>query len=147
MCGRSSRMRRFDLTDEQWDQLKDLLPRERGRPGRPSRSNREMVNAMLWVLRTGAPWRDLPSSYGPWQRAWTRFSRWTRAGVWPSVLKVLAADVSGQGYLIDGTIVRAHQDAHGAKKTDRRPSGDRAVDPPQRFTLSWTNEDARFVSI
>jgi transposase len=63
-------MDRIELTDGQWRVVEPLLPPERGRPGRPSRSNREMVNAILWVHRTGSPWRDLPRGYGPWQSAW-----------------------------------------------------------------------------
>jgi len=83
-------MDRIELTDGQWRLVESLLPPERGRPGRPSRSNRGMVNAILWVHRTGSPWRDLPKAFGPWQSAWTRFDRWARAGVWQRALERLA---------------------------------------------------------
>ena len=75
-----------------------------------------MVEAMLWVLRTGAPWRDLPSAYGPWKSVYTRFSRWSAQGVLAQLFEALARERDAEGYLIDATIVRAHQDASGAAK-------------------------------
>jgi transposase len=75
-----------------------------------------MVNAMLWILRTGAPWRDLPAHYPPWKTVYWRFSRWTAQGIWKQILEQLTLDADTEGFLIDGTIVRAHQDAHGARK-------------------------------
>jgi transposase len=66
-----------------------LLPPLRPRTGRPARDHRTILDAILWVLRTGAPWRDLPERYGPWSTAWNRFRRWTAAGVWPRVLEAL----------------------------------------------------------
>jgi transposase len=73
--------RRFELTDEQWAVIAPLLPPERSRKARPARNNRRMVNALLWVLRTGAPWRDLPGHYPPWKSVHTRFSRWSKQGI------------------------------------------------------------------
>ncbi len=79
-----------------------------------------MLSAILWVLRTGAPWRDLPERFGPWSTAWTRFRRWTAAGVWPRVLRVLQREADRDGavdwrtHFVDGTVVRAHQHAAGA---------------------------------
>ena len=108
--------RRYELADEQWERISGLLPPERGRKARPARDNREMVNAMIWVLRTGAPWRDLPEYYGSWNSAYTRFSRWNRAGIWGRVLKVLAKDADPIAYMVDATIVKVHQDARGAQK-------------------------------
>ena len=71
---------------------------------------------MLWMLRTGAPWRDLPSAYGPWESVYTRFSRWSKAGVLERLFEALARELDGEGYLVDATIVRAHQDASGAAR-------------------------------
>jgi len=93
-----------------------------------------MVNAMLWLLRTGAPWRDLPSHYPPWKTVYTRFSRWKDQGIFQQLLAQLATDADEEGFLIDGTIVRAHQDAHGARKGGRKKSGVRAEDPQARST-------------
>lgn len=75
-----------------------------------------MVNAMLWILRTGAPWRDMPGHYPPWRSVYTRFSRWSKQGVWQRVLVALAEDANTEGYQLDSSSVRAHQDAHGAQK-------------------------------
>jgi len=103
------------LTEADWTRVEPLLPRGGGR-GRPGQSHRLMLEAMLWILRTGAPWRDLPPAYGPWQSVYTRFSRWSRKGVLKQLFDKLAEEHDGEGYMIDGTIVRAHQDASGAQK-------------------------------
>ena len=81
-----------------------------------------MVEAMIWMLRTGAPWRDLPAEYGPWKSVYTRFSRWSQQGILERIFNELAEDRDAEGYMIDGTIMRAHQDASGAakKKADKR---------------------------
>ena len=110
-------MERVELTDGQWRVIEPLLPPERGRPGRPSRGNRTMVNAILWVHRTGSPWRDLPQAYGPWRSAWTRFDRWARSGVWQRALERLARRRDCWVYMIDSSIARAHQHASGARRT------------------------------
>lgn len=112
--------RRFELTDEQWSVIGPHLPAERGRPTRPSIDNRSMVNAMLWVLRTGAPWRDMPDYYPKWKSVYTRFSRWSARGLWTEVLRALTKHADTRGYHIDGTIVRAHQDAHGARREGQK---------------------------
>ncbi len=110
-------MKRHELTNQQWEQIKDLLPPERGRPGRPAKDNRLMLNAMLWTLTTGAPWRDLPVEYGPWESVYTRFSRWSKQGVLAAVLDRLIRDKGKRPphAFIDATIVKAHQHAAGAK--------------------------------
>lgn len=81
-----------------------------------------MVNAMLWVLRTGSPWRDLPSHYGSWKSCYTRFRRWAQRGHWSAIVSILAQAHDHEGYLIDATVVRAHQHAAGAKggRKDKR---------------------------
>lgn len=84
--------------------------------GRDAKPHRPMLEAILWILRTGAPWRDLPRSYGPWHSVYTRFSRWSQSGVLAALFDALARERDGEGYLVDATIVRAHQDAAGAEK-------------------------------
>ncbi len=127
------------MTDEQWEQIEPLLPAEVGRVARPAKSNRGMVEAIVWILRTGAPWRDLPRYFGPWQSVYTRFRRWSQQGIWSQVLEKLAAQQDAESYLIDATIVRAHQDATGAqKKEDPKPLVTPEADQPQRFMLLWT---------
>jgi transposase len=127
-----SMKRRFELSDEQWAPIGPLLPAERGRKARPAIDNRRMVNAILWVARTGAPWRDLPEHYPCWQSVYARFSRWSAQGIWTRVLSQLTQDADTEGFHIDGTIVRAHQDAHGARKGGRQRSGVRAEVRPRR---------------
>src|SRR5579864_8109305 len=140
-------VRRHELTAQQWERIRDLLPPERGREGRPSIDNRQVVNAIRWILKTGAPWRDLPGHYPKWKTVHSRFSRWSHQGVWARVLAELAKDQDDESFLIDATIVRAHQDAAGAlKKRDSKPSGAPGEDRPRRFTLVSTPSEIRFIS-
>jgi transposase len=114
--------RRHELTDDQWTRLGPLLPPERPATGRPNRDHRTILNGILWHLRTGAPWRDLPERYGPWPTVYSRFRRWQLAGVWDRILTRLLADRDAAGdldwslHFLDATIVRAHPHAAGAKK-------------------------------
>ncbi len=114
-------MNRHELTDAQWTRLAPLLPPQRPSRGRPNHDHRRVVNGMLWRLATGAPWRDLPERYGPWRTVYSRFRRWQRAGVFDRVLANLqrAGDAAGELdwslHFVDGSIVRAHQHAAGAK--------------------------------
>jgi transposase len=133
--------RRYELTDDQWEGIRGLLPPERGRKARPAKDNRQMVNAMVWILRSGAPWRDLPPHYGPWKSVWRRFSRWRQQGIWQKVLAEFRKDADGIAYLVDATIVRAHQDAHGARKGGLGRSGTPVAGQRRRFTLWSTPGD------
>jgi transposase len=140
-------VRRHELKAEQWDRIRGLLPPESGREGRPSIDNRQIVNAIRWVLKTGAPWRDLPAYFPKWKTVHSRFSRWCQQGVWALVLAELAKDQDDESFLIDATIVRAHQDAAGAqKKQGPKPSGAPEEDRPRRFTLVSTPSEIRFIS-
>jgi transposase len=115
-------MHRHELTDAQWERLAGLLPPAKPPLGRPNLDHRQMVNGMLWMLKTGAPWRDLPERYGTWKSVYSRFRRWQKAGVWEHILAELQAQGDAVGELdwslhfVDGTVVRAHQHAAGAKK-------------------------------
>lgn len=104
-----------------------------------------MVNAIVWRLATGAPWRDLPERYGPWQTVYSRFRRWQRAGVWDRVLAALQAEADARGavdwalHFVDGTSIRAHQHAAGAKKGAAiRPSAAPAAASPRSSTCAPT---------
>jgi transposase len=134
---------RHELAEEQWHRIRDLLPPDQGQPGRQRRPNREMVNAMLWVLRTGAPWRDLPARYPNWKSVHTRFLRWSKRGVWKRVLDELAQDLDDELVIVDASIVRAHQDAHGGKKPAASKLDGRAAVRPPRYMLSWTVSGTR----
>ena len=99
--------------------MKDLLPPERkSQGGRPGKSNREILNAMIYWLNTGIPWRDLPERFGPWQSVYSRFRAWTKAGVWENVLtNLIQQDIVDETTLmLDSTTVKVHQHASGAKK-------------------------------
>ena len=113
-------MSRGDLSEVEWRILRVLLPVERepgkrGR-GRPPEDNRNVINGILWRLRTGAPWRDVPEKYGNWNSIYRRFRRWSACGVWESVAVALAETMAESGhYNIDSTTVRAHVSAAGGK--------------------------------
>ena len=108
-------MRRHEITDDRWERIKDLLPGQPGDPGVTAKDNRLFVNAVLWIGKTGAPWRDLPDRFGPWNSAWRRFDRWASKGVWKRVFESLQ-DPDLEWLIIDSTVVRAHQHAAGAVK-------------------------------
>ena len=108
-------MARHWLRDDQWDRICGLVPGKWGDRGRRGEDNRRFVEAVLWMARTGAPWRDLPPEFGNWNSVYVRFRRWARAGVWQRVLRVLHDDLDREHLLMDSTIVRAHQHSAGAK--------------------------------
>lgn len=104
------------LTSAQWQRIEPLLPSPSKKGGRPPKSHKLVIEAVVWILRTGAPWRDMPSAYGPWKTVYTRFWRWSDSGVLARLFEALAREHDAQGFLVDATIVRAHQDAAGAAK-------------------------------
>ena len=109
-------MSRGDLSEAEWRLLKYLLPAERGRKSRPALDNRMIVNGILWRIRTGAPWRDVPEKYGKWMTVYQRFRRWSEAGVWEVVASTLAqAMADNSRHSVDSTTVRGHVSAAGAK--------------------------------
>ena len=116
---------RHELSDADWERLQPLLPPRKA--GRRRQDDRRIVNGIVWKLATGAPWRDLPERYGPWQTVYTRFWRWTRAGVWDRLFAALQqqADTVGEIdwtlHFVDGTVIRAHQHAAGAKGGTPKP--------------------------
>ena len=109
-------MRRYEITDQQWAKINGLLPGKAGDVGRSGKDNRLFINAVLWIARSGAPWRDLPERFGPWNSAYRRFRRWAKAGIWQQVFENLQ-EPDFDWLMIDSTIVRAHQHASGQKKT------------------------------
>ena len=115
-------MGRGGLSEEQWQRLAPLLPAQKPPTGRPGKDHRTIINGILWVLRTGAPWRDLPERYGPWRTVASRFYRWRKRGLWQKVLAEVqrgadaAGEVEWEIHFVAGTSVRAHQHAAGAKR-------------------------------
>ena len=133
---------RADLTGAQWAVLELLLPRGK-KPGRPRKWElRRLIDGIRWRTRTGAPWRDVPERYGPWESVYGLFRRWQRDGSWPRIMTLLQARADGAGLItwevsVDSTVARAHQHAAGArKKGPRRPSRP-AGWPPSRPTMAW----------
>jgi transposase len=108
-------MRRHEITDDAWNRIMDLLPGKAGDPGVTAKDNRLFVNAILWIAKTGAPWRDLPERFGNWNSVWRRFDRWASKGVWERIFQELQ-DPDLEWLLLDSTVIRAHQHAAGAKK-------------------------------
>jgi transposase len=104
-------MDRDMLRDDQWNRIADMLPGKDADRGRTAADNRLFVEAVLWVLRTGSPWRDLPPRFGLWNSVYQRFSRWSKTKVWHRVFAELAEDADFEELYLDGTVVRAHQHA------------------------------------
>ncbi len=120
-------MEKHELTDQQFAKLALHLPPQKPRTGRPAKDHRTVLEGILWVLRTGAPWRDLPERFGPWRTVYSRFRRWQQAGVWDRVLAALQRQADADGdldwtlHFVDSTVVRAHQHAAGAKGGTPKP--------------------------
>jgi putative transposase len=106
---------RYELSDAQWERIALLLPGKVSDPGRTGVDNRLFLNGVLWVLRSGAHWRDLPERYGKWKSLHKRFTRWAKAGVWERVFASLIKDRNNQYLMLDSTLVRAHQQAATGK--------------------------------
>lgn len=110
----STALHRHDISDKVWSLLEPHLPGQRGQWGGIAQDNRRFINAVLWILRTGAPWRDLPSDYVNWNSVARRFRRWVDQGVWVAVLECLIDDPDFEWLMTDGSRARAHPHAAGA---------------------------------
>jgi len=108
-------LHRHAISDDRWERIENLLAGKKGDPGVTAEDNRLFVDAVLWIGKTGAPWRDLPARFGHWNSVWRRFDRWARKGVWERVFRELQ-DPDLEWLLLDSSVVRAHQHAAGAKK-------------------------------
>lgn len=109
--------KRYALRDDQWEQIKDLLPGRANTVGVTAKDNRLFVEAVLYRYRSGIPWRDFPERFGDFRVVHTRFSRWAKAGVWQKVFEVLSHESDNEYAMLDSTIVRAHQHSAGKKRT------------------------------
>jgi transposase len=116
------------LNDEHWQRIAPLLPGKAGDPGRRGVDNRLFVEAVLWLVRAGAPWRDLLPRFGKWGTVWKRFRRWAEKGVFERIFAALSKDPDFEYALIDGTIVKVHRHGTGARGGLKiRPSAGRAA--------------------
>lgn len=138
-------MKRHALTDEQWAIVEPLIPkpkkRKRGR-GRPPKEQRLMLDGVFWILSTGAPWRDLPERFGPWQTVYDHFAKWRAAGVYSAIIQRLQVKLDDKGLIdwelwcVDGAIVRASRAAAGAEKKVS------SCTPRSRKTTHWAAAEA-----
>jgi transposase len=114
--------RRYELSWRQWERIAHLFPdlRHQGGPGRPFHPHQPLLNGILWILHTGAPWRDVPERYGPWQTVFDRFNRWRKDGTWGRILGHLLDHLDNHGqlgrrlWLVDASLIRASRAAAGA---------------------------------
>jgi transposase len=135
-------MKRHELTDEQWQSIEALLPKHTARTGRKRKDPRQMLNGILWILRTGAPWRDLPERFGPWKTAYHYFCRWRDDHTFDRILLALQMQLDRKGHIdwdlwcIDGSCVRASRASAGASK---KASSSTARNPK---TMLWAAQKA-----
>src|SRR3954452_193962 len=138
---------RYELTEAQWTCIQDFLPGRKESVGRTAKDNRSFVNGVLWALRSGARWSDLPERYGQYKTVHKRFTRWAVNGVWDRIFRMLTQDKSNQYLMIDSTIVRAHQQAAtGRKKGGPGPSFGafpRRADDENPPALPWLGTASR----
>ncbi len=138
-------MKRHEISDEQWNLIKNLLPKRTANTGRKPRDQRQMFNAMLWILRTGAPWRDLPERFGPWQTVYDYYRNWRDRGIFEKILQSLQIHLDRQGkinwdlWCIDGSSVRASRAAAGASK---KTSGNTPESPQTTLWVAQEGDSA-----
>ena len=129
-------LRRYELTDDEWNRVAPLLPPENsGKQGRPSKCNRTILNGIVWIARSGAPWRDLPERYGSWQTVYSRFRKWIEDGILDNIFRVLSLEAELTELSIDASIVQAHQHSAGAKKGGHQTKLDTAVVEPAQKSM------------
>jgi transposase len=132
-------MHRHEISQSAWERIEHLLPGRPGDVGVTAADNRLFINAVYWIAKTGAPWRDLPARFGRWNSVFQRFNRWSKKGVWQRVAEALSDDADLEWLLIDSTVVRAHQHAAG-QKGGQKPNnwGVAREDSAPRFTSAST---------
>ena len=120
--------RRHAIKDSDWERIQSLIPLENTGEGRPSKSNRLMLDGMLWKVKTGAPWRDLPERFGPWETVYGRFRRWNENEVFLTIFKDLSQDADLQEVSLDSPFCKVHTHAAGAKNGQNMPKPTRKSD-------------------
>lgn len=127
---------RHDITDKAWEKISPMLPGQRGQWGGIAKDNRKFINGVFWILRTGAPWRDLPPEYGKWGSVHQRFRRWRDNGTWEKILEALIEEPDYEWLMIDGSHCKVHPHASGAKGGNQEMSRTKGGSI-RRFTLPW----------
>ena len=128
--------RRHDITDEAWALISPHLPGQSGQWGGIAKDNREFIDAVFWILRTGAPWRDLPPDYGKWNTVQRRFCRWRDKGIWSGLLELLVDDPDFEWLMIDASDIKVHQHASGARGGNQNMSLTKGGSTP-RYIWPW----------
>lgn len=121
-------MRRYSLRNDQWLKIEPLLPGKDGDVGVTAKDNRLFVEAVLYRYRAGIAWRDLPGRFGDYRVIHTRFTRWSKKGLWERIFTLLAEDSDNEYAMIDSTIVRAHQHSSGARKKTLIPQSEEVLE-------------------
>ena len=127
---------RHDISDRMWNKISPLLPGQKGQWGGIAKDNRKFINAVFWILRTGAPWRDLPASYGKWGSVHQRFRRWRNNGVWEKILEKLMEDPDYEWVMIDASHCKVHPHASGARGGNQKMSRTKGGSIP-RYIWPW----------
>ena len=138
--------RRHDISDRTWELLRPHLPGRDGSVGRPALDNRLFINAVFWIMRTGAPWRDLPPDLGDWKNTQRRFSRWRDRGVWEKLLDVLIDDPDYEWLMIDASHCKVHPHAAGARGGNQEMSRTKGGSTP-RYIWPWMRMVCRLESL
>ena len=138
--------RRHDISDSVWDLLKPHLPGRVGAWGGQAKDNRQFINAVFWILRTGAPWRDLPPDYGCWSNTHRRFIRWRDKGMWEKLLEKLVNEPDFEWLMIDSSHSKVHPHASGAKGGNQEMSRSKGGLIP-RYTWPWMRMVCRSESL
>jgi transposase len=128
--------RRHDISDRVWGLLESSLPGRKGAWGGKAKDNRLFINAVFWILRTGAPWRDLPPDYGDWKNTHRRFCRWRDKGVWEALLEKLVTEPDYEWLMIDASHIKVHPHAAGAKGGNQE-MGVTKGGSTARYTWPW----------
>ncbi len=128
--------RRHDISDELWNKIESNLPGQKGCWGGIARDNRTFINAVMWIFRTGAPWRDLPPDYGNWKNVHRRFCRWRDNGIWENLLNIFINAPDFEWLMIDSTFVKTHKAGLGAKGGNQTVSRTKGGSI-QRYIWPW----------
>ena len=117
------------LDDNQWNHIKDILPDKASDSGTTAANNRLYIEAVLWIARTGTPWRDLPEQFGSWHNVYNRYSRWWSKGIWEKAFEALSLDCAMEDLMVDGSIIRVRQHGPPEKRYNLpKPQGNWEVD-------------------
>ena len=132
----SLEQQRHDISNDAWEKIKPHTIGEKGTRGGNAKDTRQFINGVFWILRTGAPWRDLPSEYGHWKNVHRRFCRWRDKGIWENILTALIDDADFEWLMIDASHVKVHPDATGARGGNQA-MGRTKGGSTQRFIWPW----------